>query len=105
MPRRKLPPYDLPISANTPCTAVPPSTPVAASVHGTAYCLHPAYQETLPGGPSYTVLDQVENGPGDDFARSVPAGRLFLMGTTGTIAPTAASCPSPAGSGRCRPTT
>ena len=41
----------------------------------------PAYRETLPGGPSYTVLDQVENPRADDFpATKVPAGHIFLMG-------------------------
>jgi signal peptidase I len=81
VPRRKLAPYRLAISANSPCTAVPPSTPVATTVNGTDYCLYPAYEETLPGGPSYTVLDQVDGGPGDDFAPvRVPAGRIFLMG-------------------------
>ena len=40
-----------------------------------------AYRETLPGGPSYTVLDQVDDGQADDF-RPVTraAGPLFLMG-------------------------
>jgi signal peptidase I len=41
----------------------------------------PAYRETLPGGPSYTVLDQVDESFGDDFAATrVPAGHVFLMG-------------------------
>jgi signal peptidase I len=40
-----------------------------------------AYLESLPGGPSYTVLDQVAHGEGDDFGPvAVPAGHLFLMG-------------------------
>jgi signal peptidase I len=44
-------------------------------------CRYPAYRETLPGGVSYTVLDQVDTAPADDFpATRVPAGRLFLMG-------------------------
>ena len=34
-----------------------------------------------PGGPSYTVVDQVESGPADDFAEArVPPGHVFLMG-------------------------
>jgi signal peptidase I len=39
------------------------------------------YRETLPGGPSYTVIDQVDEGPADDFpATRVPPGHVFLMG-------------------------
>ena len=41
----------------------------------------PAYRETLPGGPSFTVLDQVDDGLADNFpAARVPAGHVFLMG-------------------------
>jgi signal peptidase I len=51
------------------------------TVNGHALCLFNAYRETLPGGPSYTVLDQVDGGPGDEFpATTVPAGRVFMMG-------------------------
>jgi signal peptidase I len=40
-----------------------------------------AYRETLPGGASYTVLDELQNGPADDFpATRVPAGHVFMMG-------------------------
>ena len=50
-------------------------------VNGRAFCLFTAYRETLPGGPSYTVLDQIDRGPADDFAPTeVPRGRLFVMG-------------------------
>jgi signal peptidase I len=35
----------------------------------------------LPNGPSYTVFDQVEDGPADEFGpTTVPPGRVFLMG-------------------------
>lgn len=81
LPRQKLPPYKLPISANTPCRAVPPAEPVATVVNGHASCLFRAYRETLPGGPSYTVIDQVDGGPADDFpATKIPPGRVFMMG-------------------------
>jgi len=79
--REALPPYALPISANSPCKAVPPATPFVAKVGTRASCMFPAYRETLPGGPSYTVIDQVDNGAADDFGPvKVPAGRIFLMG-------------------------
>jgi signal peptidase I len=79
--RQPLGPYKMPVSVNSPCKVVPPASPFVASISGQAYCLIPSYRETLPGGPSYTVLDQVSHGPADDFpATRVPAGRLFLMG-------------------------
>ena len=81
VPREPLPLFKLPISANSPCRAVPPAQPVGVQIDGRGYCLYRDYRETLPGGPSYTVLDQVDDGPADDFpATRVPAGHLFLMG-------------------------
>jgi signal peptidase I len=79
--RQALQPYPLPIGANMPCRAVPPAEPVAVAVNGHALCLFKAYRETLPGGPNYTVLDQVGGGPGDDFpTATVPADHVFMMG-------------------------
>ena len=81
MQRRPLPPAKVPISANSPCKVVPPATPTVAVASGRAACLYHAFLETLPGGPSFTVLDQIDNGPADDFpATRVPPGRVFLMG-------------------------
>jgi signal peptidase I len=81
LPRRKLAPYAMPISANSPCKTVPPATPSVVVIGNRPYCAYPAYRETLPGGPSYTVLDQVEGGAADDFGPvEVPPGHLFLMG-------------------------
>ena len=40
---------------------------VAADGQAVLRCIQPI-RETLPGGPSYTVLDQVDDGPADDFA-------------------------------------
>jgi signal peptidase I len=78
--RSELPPVRVPISPNSPCKVAPGAAPVVASAGGTA-CVYPAWRETLPGGPSYTILDQVDDGPGDDFPpTTVPAGHLFLMG-------------------------
>jgi signal peptidase I len=39
------------------------------------------FRETLPGGPTYLTLDQVGDGPGDQFDPiTVPAGHVFMMG-------------------------
>jgi signal peptidase I len=80
-PRHALPPVKIAITANSPCRTVPPATPVIAEANGQAYCLYRAYLETLPGGQSYTVLDQTDRGLADDFtAVAVPKGHVFLMG-------------------------
>jgi len=78
--RMALPPYKLPISANTACKVVPPATPTVAKLADQSYCLLPAYRETLPGGPSYTVLDQTATAADDFGPVTVPAGSVFLMG-------------------------
>ena len=79
--RETLRPFEAPISANSPCKVAPMAVPrVVASGEGQR-CLYFAFLETLPGGPSYTVLDQLDEGPADDFAAArVPAGHVFLMG-------------------------
>ena len=39
------------------------------------------YRETLPNGVTYTVLDLIKGGPGDDTpVYTVPEGHLFMMG-------------------------
>jgi signal peptidase I len=79
--REELPPYSMPISGNSPCKVVPPAAPFVAAIGDRPYCMYPAYRETLPGGISYTVLDQVDGGPADNFGPiKVPAGHVFLMG-------------------------
>lgn len=79
--REHMPAYSMPISANSPCKVVPPATPFVGVIRNQPYCLYPAYRETLPGGPSYTVLDQVDDGPADNVGPvRVPAGHVFLMG-------------------------
>jgi signal peptidase I len=79
--RRALPPAEVPITANSPCRPVPPAQPTVVVTASTSSCVYRAFLETLPGGPSYTVLDQVDHGPADDFAEvRVPVGHVFLMG-------------------------
>jgi signal peptidase I len=54
---------------------------VAAGADGKPACMYPMYRESLPGGRSYRVLDQVDNPRADDVSEIVvPAGRMFLMG-------------------------
>ena len=41
----------------------------------------PRFEETLPNGVKYTVLDTIQNGQGDDKGPyKVPAGHYFMMG-------------------------
>ena len=73
--------FAMPISPNSPCKAVPPASPLLVATGGRTGCLYPAHRETLPGGPTYTVFDQVDDGPADNFpATRIPAGHVFLMG-------------------------
>jgi signal peptidase I len=80
MPRQALQPYAMPISANSPCKVVPPATAFVSTSGQRQYCLYPAYRETLPGGPSYTVLDQVASAADDFLPTKVAAGHVFVMG-------------------------
>lgn len=79
--RKALPPVQIALSPNSRCKMVPPSLPNVVARGDKHFCVYRGYLESLPEGPSYTVLDQVPRGPADDFGPvRVPAGRLFLMG-------------------------
>ena len=47
---------------------------------GTRVCRYPRYRETLPGGRSYEVLDQIDGRADDTPVYAVPAGHYFMMG-------------------------
>lgn len=72
----------MPISPNSPCRVVPPAFPMTRQLSdGSPACVYPAYRETLPDGPSYTVLDQSDDNPADNFGPiTVPEGHIFVMG-------------------------
>ena len=57
-------------------------TRVAPRGAGTAgVCHYEQFRETLPGGKSYTVIDQSANSPGDNTdVYIVPEGHYFMMG-------------------------
>lgn len=78
--RVRLPALALPLSPNTPCRRITPAGVSMVSDVGNS-CRFVAYRETLPDGPSYVVLDQVDNPPADEFGPvAVPAGTVFMMG-------------------------
>jgi signal peptidase I len=79
--RQRLAPARVAISANSPCKVVPPAETMVVRSGDQYFCSYPAYRESLPGGPSYTVLDQVPAGNADDRpVTTVPPAHVFLMG-------------------------
>jgi signal peptidase I len=74
--------YAMPVSANSPCRLVRGSVGrEVTGEDGGQSCAYPRYRETLPGGPSYDVIDQNPFGPNDNRpAVQVPEGHLFVMG-------------------------
>ncbi len=75
--KEKISDYEVPVSANTACTA---QIFAAVNAQGEAVCRYPHYRETLPGGVSYNVLDLGTMPQDDTLPVLVPEGRLFLMG-------------------------
>jgi signal peptidase I len=80
--RQQIADFAMPISPNSPCRVIPPATSMTRPLDdGRQACIYPAYRETLPGGPSYVVIDQIDNGDGDYFGPvMVPQGSIFVMG-------------------------
>ena len=72
----------VPVSPNSPCRVVPPAVPMTRQLEdGSPACAYPAYRETLPGGRTYVVLDQIDSSPADSFGPiTVPEGHIFVMG-------------------------
>ncbi len=66
---------------NSPCDYVGYYRPAPVIEQGRIFCRYPRYRETLPGGRSYEVLDQIEGGQGDETpVYTVPAAHYFVMG-------------------------
>ena len=79
--RRAVAPFRMPLSPNSACRAVPPSSPQVLRTPEGEACVYRAFVESLPGGPSYQVLDQVRDGAADDRApMRIPEGHVFLLG-------------------------
>jgi signal peptidase I len=81
LPRERIADVAIPVSPNSPCRGVAPASVRTLSGENGPVCAIPRFRETLPDGTSYDVLDQLVNGPGDNFGPIVvPEGRLFVMG-------------------------
>jgi signal peptidase I len=80
--RTRIADYAMEITPNSPCRAVAPGgARVIEGPEGRRVCAYPRYRETLPGGRSYEVIDQVDGMPGDSMAPlRVPEGHVFVMG-------------------------
>ena len=72
--------YLVPVSPNSPCRPAGTTRQIGGP-DGTPACAYPRFRETLPGGRSYDVLDQVDDGAGDEMEPViVPEGQVFVMG-------------------------
>ena len=77
IPKLRGPDFEIRVSANTQCY----SAQFAAKLpDGTDVCRYPRYQEVLPGGKSYYVLDLGPRPQDDTSPVIVPEGKLFLLG-------------------------
>jgi signal peptidase I len=81
-PRERVTDIAVPISANSPCRVAGDAIPmIVDDGAGGQFCRYATYRETLPGGATQLVIDQIENPRVDDFGPvTVPAGHLFLLG-------------------------
>jgi signal peptidase I len=92
IPRERIADLVVPLSENSPCRAGAETRRIVQP-DGTQVCAYPRYRETLPGGRSFEVLDQVRDtssrrqigdtsqGGADNVAPfQVPAGNVFVMG-------------------------
>ena len=81
VPKIRIADYLMPISPNSPCRWVDASLArVVAGDEGERFCAYPRYRETLPGGRSYQILDQMDGIADDTDVFVVPAGHYFVMG-------------------------
>lgn len=81
VPKVRIADYLMPISPNSPCRYVDQSLArVVTNGEGDAFCAYPRYRETLPGGRSYQVLDQMDGIADDTDLFVVPEGHYFVMG-------------------------
>jgi signal peptidase I len=80
VPKVRIADYLMAKSPNSPCNYVGNYQPDPVVENGRTYCPYPRYRETLPGGRSYEVLDQIHGIADDTPVFTVPAGHYFMMG-------------------------
>jgi signal peptidase I len=77
IPKKRIANFILPLTPNTRCYAIEFET---QTPDGRMACAYPQFQETLPEGKSYNVLDLGTQPQDDTQTFKVPADHLFLMG-------------------------
>jgi signal peptidase I len=81
VPKVRIADYLMPITPNSPCRYVDPTAArVVTDPDGRRFCAYSRYRETLPGGRSYEVLDQIHGIADDTPVFTVPVGHYFVMG-------------------------
>ncbi|WP_242139671.1 signal peptidase I [Sphingomonas sp. TREG-RG-20F-R18-01] len=81
IPKVRMPDFTIPLSPNYPGGTECPAEFEDADASGTPICRYHQFQETLPNGKTYAVLDRGEMPSADDTAvYKVPAGNVFVMG-------------------------
>jgi signal peptidase I len=77
VPREAMPDLEIPMSINTSCAW---GGEEGTNEAGAAVCTYSRFRETLPGGPSYDVLD-FGNVPADSHPpKIIPEGHMFVLG-------------------------
>lgn len=77
VPKQRIADFEVPVSPNTNCYS--PQF-ITRRPDGTDVCRYPRFQETLPGGRTYQVLDLGPKPQDDTPSYMVPEGHVFLMG-------------------------
>lgn len=81
VPKRRIEDFVLPVTRDADCPSNGGLPNVRAATDVVPVCRYRQYEEVLPGGKTYRVLDQVESGWGDNTdVFVVPAGHYFMMG-------------------------
>jgi signal peptidase I len=81
VPKTRVADYRMKLTPNSPCRSVDPDAKrTVRDQDGQLYCVYPRFRETLPGGRSYYIIDQLD-GIADNIAPlRVPARHYFMMG-------------------------
>jgi len=79
--RSRIADFLVPVTPNSPCRYLEPERKrEVVQADGERACAYPRYRETLPGGESYEVLDQMHGMADDTSVFLVPEGHYFMMG-------------------------
>lgn len=80
VPRKRIADFIEPLTDNSACKKSDAIQFREKASDGSERCRYPRYQETLPNGKSYAVLDLGTTPADDTQVYSVPADHIFLMG-------------------------